>query len=148
MKDKCFHQILHHDLGSGIDSATRLSSMSEASRKMIVNYYSVMQLPNMKPNLLFVDQWASCRTLSINALKGMFDMIIYHDTEPAGSEYMSYDLLNTKEFTKYTLKSSNAWTSLLVRTDKGIGLLNEIILPYIAEYKVSNNELYMELTHE
>jgi len=147
MKERYSHEILFHSLGDK-NINTRLSSLTLAQRHDIYNYYNTMILPTARPNLLFVDQWASCRTLSINALSDKFDLVMYHDSEPAGVDFMEYDLISVKGFHRYTLKTSTAWTTLLVREDKGFELLNEKILPHIEGYKALNNETYMELTHE
>jgi len=144
MKEKYNINILHHNLPD-VTIWNQLKDLTEAQRTNICLYYKNLKVLNIHPRLLFVDQWASCRVLSINTIGNKFDLIIYHDSESAGSDFNYYNLIELKGFKKYTLRSSNAWTTLLVKNDKGFDLLNEKILSYIADYKLSNNENYMEL---
>jgi hypothetical protein len=132
---------LFHDLG-GLKLGTHLYEISEKQKSEITNYYIGLKFPELKPNLLFVDQFTSCRTLSINALKNKFDFIIYHDCQPAGIPWYSYNLINKSGFNSYYLKTPTSWTELMVdeKKDKGFDLLNEIIIPHTNDYKDKNSD--------
>jgi hypothetical protein len=139
--------IIYHDLND-VKIFTHLKELSDDKKNEILNYYYNLIIPELKPNLLFVDQFTACRTLSINALYNKFDFILYHDCQHAGIPFYDYNLINVNGFTKYFLKSPIAWTGLMIRTniDKGYDALNMAILPHIMEYKNKNLINYMELT--
>jgi len=140
--------VIYHDLNE-VKIFTHLKELSDDKKFEIFNYYHNLVIPELKPNLLFVDQFTACRTLSINALYDKFDLILYHDCQYAGIPFYDYNLINVNGFIKYFLKSPSSWTGLMVRTkiDKGYTALNMAILPYIIEYKNKNLINYMELTY-
>lgn len=141
--------VIYHDLkDENIKLGTHLYELVEEKKNEIIKFYNSLNIPDLKPNLLFVDQFTSCRTLSINALSNKFDIIIYHDCQSAGIPWYEYNLINVKGFINYYLKVNNSsWTALMVKEDKGYEALNTIIKPHIQEYKNKYPEVgLMELT--
>jgi hypothetical protein len=129
--------ILFQDLGEEITIATPYSSLSKEKQERITAEYKALKIPDLKPNLLFVDQFTCNRMLSINALSDKFDFIIYHDGHPDEvSIVYDYQLIDKTGFNSYALTSIFG-TVLMVRKekDKGFQALLEIILPYIQEFK-------------
>lgn len=96
----------------------------------IYGYYEKLKLPYLRPNLLFVDQYSCCRTLSINALRDKFDLIIYHDSESIQTNH--YDQIDFNGFTLYELKTNGPCTMLMAKEPKDI---TEAIKPYIDKFK-------------
>lgn len=133
VKDKLKTEIILHDL-HGIQIGAHLSELTNDQKADMVSYYSGLRLPNLKPKLLFVDQFTSCRTISINTLGDKFDLIIYHDCQPDGIKWYDYDLINLKGFVTYYLKTPTSWTAFMVRDDKGFELLDNAIKPHIQNY--------------
>lgn len=133
MNSKVEAEIIFHPLDSSINAGTPLSSLTKEQTDKISNYYKSLKIPAIRPNLLFVDQWTCNRVLSINALRGKFDIIIYHDCEPAGIIEYSYDRINSRGFNTYILKSAKSWTGIMIRQkiDKGFNLLKDAISPHI-----------------
>jgi hypothetical protein len=128
--------VIYHNL-EDIQIGTHLNEITEEQKLDISDFYDNINLPDLNPRLLFVDQYTACRTISINTLRDKFDLIIYHDCQPDGIEFYNYDLINDTGFVRYFLKTPISWTGLLVKeiNDKGFGALNDIIYPHIKEYK-------------
>jgi hypothetical protein len=127
--------IIHHDL-KDLDTGTCPFDLTEQKKSEIIEFYKNLDFPYIKPNLLFVDNHLPCRIFAINELGDEFDLIIYHDSQPETIIIHSYDLINLKGFNKYSLTSSDPWTTLLVRKeiDKGFDDLNRTIIPHILNY--------------
>jgi hypothetical protein len=142
-------EIIQHKLNDKIKLATHLYDIDEITKNEISGFYNDFQIPQLNPNLLFVDQYTCCRTLSINSLGPKFDIIIYHDCQPAGIPWYSYDLININGYNKYFLKASSSWTGLMVKenVDLGFDKLNNIIKPHIYNYTAKNSAIKnMEFT--
>ena len=141
--------ILYRNLGD-IKIGTELGEFTDIQKAEIINFYDTLEIPELKPNLLFVDQFTSCRALSVNSLKEKFDLIIYHDCESAGFAHFSYDHIKDDGFNKYFLKSPLSWTCLMISKDKDKGYeeLSNKIQPYISEFKMEYSLGYMELTNK
>ena len=139
MKKKYPIQLFHHQLDEGIGIATKLQWLTQKQKDNIYNYYTGITLPIIKPNLLFVDQWTCNRTLSINALKDKFDLIIYHDCQPweSGIPEYEYNLINFEGFNVYFLRNCDNWTGLMIRKefDKGMKSLRQMIIPHILAFR-------------
>jgi hypothetical protein len=137
MKEKVTADFVFHDLGEGIETGTLLQTLSALQVKKIIDDYDKMKLPKLRPNLLFVDQWACNRILSVNTLKKRFDLIIYHDCEPKYESEYSYSLIDFRGFNNYILKTSKSWTGIMIRKnfDKGYDLLLKKLIPYMLDFK-------------
>lgn len=96
----------------------------------ISEFYKNISIPDLRPNLLFVDQHHLCRTISINSLRDKFDLIIYHDSEAWKINH--YDLINTSGFSLSELKTNGPSTMLMAREPMDI---NTVIGPYIEKFK-------------
>jgi hypothetical protein len=117
-KDKC--EFIYHDLGKNIINATFLKELSKEQISNIEQYY--IQLSNkllnnnISPKVLFVDNYTCCRALAINTLYQYFDIIIYHDCEPAAITWYEYcfkkDLIYN--YNNYYYKTSGAWTGFFL----------------------------------
>ncbi|MDD3151023.1 MAG: glycosyltransferase family 2 protein [Candidatus Gastranaerophilales bacterium] len=104
------------------------------------DYYGSLNIPEQKPNLLFVDNYESCRMIAINTLRDKFDMIIFHDCEPGlGARVNHYDMINSEGFNVYFLKTSANWTGLMVKIssgiDRGFNTLLSKVNPHIENFK-------------
>lgn len=135
MNEKVHARFIHHPM-AGIDVGTSLPELSADQEFEIFEYYSDLELPADRPNILFVDQWTCNRTLSINALKDRFDIIIYHDCEPKGIKEYSYDRINFEGFNIYTLISTKSWTGIMIKKeiDLGFDLLSKIMEQHILNF--------------
>jgi hypothetical protein len=134
---------LFHPLDDGITIGTRLFQLSPVQKARFFHYYEDLKLPETKPNLLFVDQWTCNRTLSINALKDRFDIIIYHDCQPPfGIEEYEYNLINFTGFNVYFLRNSINWTGIMIRKDfdKSFEQLQIALVPHLANFIVMHPE--------
>jgi hypothetical protein len=129
--------IVHHDLGREVKIGTKYNELSENQKNEFIKFYENINIPQASPKLLFVDQFTSVRTISLNALGNKFDIIIYHDSEPAGIKWYNYDLLNLNNFKKFHLKSDTVWTTLLIKEldIKIIDLINKNIQSFKNKYK-------------
>jgi hypothetical protein len=130
---------IFHDLGPNIKLGTRLYEISEDDKASITKFYHNLTFPNLKPNVLFVDQYTSCRTLSINVLGNKFDIIMYHDCQPDGIPWYNYDLINLEGFQTFTLKSDISWTRLMVKNYHND--FAGVIEPFIQAYKRNNPDI-------
>jgi len=140
--------VLHHDVGE-LTLDIHLKDLTEVQKSEIYFYYANIKIPDLKPNLLFMDQYISCRTIAINTISEKFDIVIYHDCEPAGIIAYDYNLINVKGFNTYYLKSSDSWTAIMINQegDKCFNELQRTIIPFIEIYKTKfPNCTYMELT--
>lgn len=126
--------ITYHDL-EGISHVTQKISVSQKRLDGIMEYYRDLRIPDIHPNLLFVDNYSCCRSLAINALKDRFDLVIYHDCEP-GSDEINYPDINTDGFKVLYLATTHNWTGLMYKEDKDIGeLVNKHIIDFKNDYK-------------
>jgi hypothetical protein len=124
-----------HDVGN-ITLATKYENLTNDQIQDAMRFYDKIPIPEKSPRLLFVDQFDCLRMISINALREKFDLIIYHDCNPASVEY-HYNLINKTGFASYYLQTPLAWTGLMVRKDidKGHGMIASTIAPYIWEFQ-------------
>jgi len=107
MRDHYKFKSIFHPLDDGITIGTRLFQLNPIQKWRFFHYYEDLKLPEIRPSLLFVDQWTCNRTMSINALKPRFDIIIYHDCQPPGGiEEYEYNLINFEGFNVYFLCNS------------------------------------------
>ena len=116
------------------------------------DYYGSLQLPETKNNLLFVDNYESCRMIAINTLRDKFNVIIFHDCEPSlGARVNHYDMIDSSGFVVYFLKTSANWTGVMIRNDLGYDNLKKAVDPYIEKFKKSHPEvscMYMDSKYE
>lgn len=117
-----------HDLGDIIEG-TEYKDLTEQQKMDIIYFYANILIPEIRPRLLFVDQYTSCRLLSINSLGYKFDLIIYHDSE--SWKVNRYDLIVNKGFYLYELKTNGPCTMLMAREQKD---LKNAIAPYIDSF--------------
>jgi hypothetical protein len=145
MRDKVTARFIYHQM-TGVDIGTSFHELLQEQKDEISDYYKRLELPSDRPNLLFVDSWTCNRSLSINALKDRFDIIIYHDSE--GIKEYSYDIIDFKGFNIYTLLSTKTWTGIMIRkkVDKGFELLSKVtsylITSFTDKYPESKLQLY------
>jgi hypothetical protein len=130
-------RIIYHPLDDNVTIATRLFQLTPVQKARIYHYYEDLKLPEMKPNLLFIDQWTCNRTMSINALKDRFDIIIYHDCQPPGGiEEYEYNLINFTGFNVYFLRNCINWTGIMIRkeVDKTFEQLQIAMVPHLHDF--------------
>ncbi len=142
MKDHYKFKSIFQPLDDNITIGTRLFQLNPVQKARIFHYYENLKLPETKPNLLFVDQWTCNRTISINALKDRFDIIIYHDCQPPNGiiEY-EYNLINFEGFNVYFLTNPANWTGIMIRKeiDKGFEALAKQITPHMQWFENTHN---------
>lgn len=134
--------IIYHNLGN-IGISVYLPSMTQEQKDGIINYYKNLPLPQNRPNLLFVDNYPSCRALAINTLKERFDLIMFHDAEPGTFDVDGYNIVDFSWFNTYYLKTSANWTGLMVREDRGYEALLKSTQPHIDEYLKTHSLITM-----
>ncbi len=103
--------IIFHDLGDITEPMT-LMELTDIQKQRIVDFYKSLDIPKGK-NLLFVDNFASCRVLAINTIGHKFNCIIYHDSQPGNCN--NYELINLRGFNTYTFETSDIWTSVMIK---------------------------------
>jgi hypothetical protein len=141
-------KIIYHNLGT-INPITVYDKLPESDKATLIEYYNAIEIPEFIPRLLFVDQFTCGRAISINEIGFRFDIIIYHDCEPASVPIYGYDKINLDGYNRYYLKSQASWSCLMVHgdTDKGIEPLHKAITPHLETFKNKYPELpYMALT--
>jgi len=145
----------YHDCGD-LKVGTFLHELTEKQKTDFVNTYTILgnqvEATEETPKLLFVDNFASSRTLAINTLASLFDVVIYHDCEPAGIPYYHYNLLGDflkKDFVKYVLQTPSSWTGCFIKKDFLTEALEEEISNEsgyeIEKYVKSYNGLYSQI---
>jgi len=137
VKENINSDIIFHPLGD-YNINNHVTELSKEEKRDIILFYEGIELPDIKPNLLFVDQFLAGRILSINNIGNKFDLIICHDSEPETRVYYGYDLIDIKGYNTYYLSTPFTWASVMIkkRIDKGIRLLNRIIKLHIENYAV------------
>ena len=153
IKNELGVDIDYHDL-KGIDRTELWGGLSRLQKKEIKEYYQNLStsdfvLMDRNPKLLFVDSFACTRKIAISVLKPQFDIIIYHDSQPNKKSGIINHLYNQEEeagFVKYHLKTVRNWTSVMLKTDKGIEMLKNNVAPYIVDfYKQWGQNVGMEI---
>jgi hypothetical protein len=142
LKEKYNIDVVFHNLGK-IKIEDHLNDLTNNQRSSITKYYKNIEIPNLKPNLLFVDNYTSCRTLAINTIGSKFDIIMFHDCQPSGIPYYAYNLIAIQGiYNIYILRTRISWTSVFIRNkiDEGFNKLNKMIQPYIEEFKNEYND--------
>jgi hypothetical protein len=129
IEDQLGARIIYHEL-MDIEEGTTYNDLTMNQRKEIEAFYKRLIFPNLFPRLLFVDQYSSCRAISINTLKDQFDFIIYHDSE--SYEVNRYDLVDSKGFKTSTLRTNGPCTKLMMKNDLDI---TKAIQLFIDEFK-------------
>jgi len=141
-----YAEIIRHDIGR-IKRGTLYDELTPGEIAAAAEYYQNISIPDDPSKLLFSDQDASTRVISINELRDKFGMILYHDCEPAVISTYRLDLINRTGFNRYYLKTPLAWTGFMIRASEDLGFeaLNTAIIPHIdqftAEYGISGLEL-------
>lgn len=148
------HTMLLHQLEDGVDITTLPSQLTPIQRNNISNYYSALSKSllnkNQHPKMLFVDNFASCRTLAINVLYRNFDILVYHDCEPVGKSFYQYYFVEAlgENFNHYVLKTPKSWAATFIHRDLHKDMLEHNIGRYIeaycAENNLDNNQIYLE----
>lgn len=142
-----FKRFLHY-LGDNVTIATQ----NVADNTEITNYYNklIADLPTGKCRLLFIDQFSCCRHLALAFYK-LFDIIIFHDCEPAGWDYYNYGSVSIDDtYHKLVLKSPSSWTGLLISKNltHDVSNLAVTVQPYINEfvtkYGLDKNDFKLE----
>lgn len=143
-----------HKLENDLNVRTFLRQLTSNQKETIVRYYEALaksiQDDNLNPKLLFVDNFACCRSLAINTLHKDFDIVVYHDCEPAGITFYEYHFVeNLKiEFNSYVLKTPKSWTGCFIRRTLSQDALKSSITLFVSQYCIENgldtNQVYLE----
>jgi hypothetical protein len=115
---------------------THYDELTERQKAEIAEYYRHLIIPGNRPNLLFVDQVASCRLISIQELKSRFDIIVYHDHDAAGFWTSSFQILDRSGFNSYIVKTPGTGACIMIRKelDKGFERNNEVMIDYMNDF--------------
>jgi hypothetical protein len=142
--DRC--DIIYQSLGDGIVNSTKNKKLSQEKRLEISNYYknfaTTIDNIDMSLKFLFVDHFTCARTSAINNLFESFDVIVYHDCEPAGVTWYEYTFseLLYQNYDNFILTSPAAWTGCFVKKSLNIeSTLKTNIIPFIEEYCKKHN---------
>jgi hypothetical protein len=156
MKEKfgSSYNIILHKLDDSVLLGTHPYQLTSNQRDAISGYYKdlskLLQSKDMHPRFLFVDNFTCCRNFAINILYSVFDIVAYHDCQPAGIPWYEYSFEENlrKEFNHYTLKTPTSWTGVFIRRSLDQSRLGEIIIPYINQYcnenKLNDRQIYLE----
>lgn len=106
---------IYHKLPEEIQLGTPFHEVSESNMKDVMSFYESIDIPKVKPNLIFIDHYRSLRAASVNYFSKKFDIILYHDCQPAGVPHYNYELINSEGFTKLTFITDISWTGVLVK---------------------------------
>ena len=127
--------IVHHDIYP-ITRGERAIGLSRYWLDTITDYYRGLSVPDVSPKLLFVDNYASCRTIAFNVLKDKFDIIIVHDCELAVMQWYDYDKMDTKRLHVQYLKCNLSWAMIMTRIP-----LSEDISPFIEKFMTEHDDI-------
>lgn len=143
--DKC--ELRHHDLGDAINIATFIRQLNEEQKDVIKKYYvelfNEIKKDKTSPKILFVDNFTCCRTPAINVLYSLFDIVIFHDSEPPAYSWYEYyfDENIMKTYNKYNLQTPTSWTTCFINKnfDNNFEELQRLVYENVASYCRSNN---------
>jgi hypothetical protein len=125
-------EVIYHQ--TDLNIGTNLKEITPDKEEEIASYYRSLNIPDLHPNFLFVDNYVAFRTLAITELKDRFDIIAYHDCQAEGVEQYQYYRLNKEGFNSYCLKSPTSWTCLMVRSEIDKGRLDLPIAEYLKDW--------------
>jgi hypothetical protein len=125
--------VIHHP--TDLKIGTNLKEITPQKEEEIAEYYKRLNIPDLHPNFLFVDNYVAFRTLAINELSDKFDLIAYHDCQAEGVEQYQYYRLKKEGFNSYYLKSPTSWTCLMVRSEIDKGRIDLPIAEYLRDWK-------------
>lgn len=114
------YDMIFDDLGPDIDLGTFRKNISKDKLNEIIDYYvkvcEDVITYSIYPKLLFVDNFTCCRSAAVNNLSKGFDIITYHDCQPAGISWYEYyfESYLKNEFSHYYMKTPNSWTGAFV----------------------------------
>lgn len=128
LKERYDLDVIYHDLGN-ISADITFDELNFEQKKRIIMYYSAIKIPKEHPRLLFVDQYCACRVLSINTLRGEFDVIIYHDSE---LKVNRFDQVMNNGFIRYQLTTERNFTTLMTKMNRPE--IETAIIPYIETF--------------
>lgn len=117
--------------------------VSAEVKRAIFNYYQDLKeklLLKPHPSLLFVDNYSCCRAIAINNLFPVFDIILYHDSEPQSigrNDYYFVDKIE-KDFDHFNLETPKTWTSAFVSKRLKPVQLISIAQQFIREYEIEH----------
>jgi hypothetical protein len=114
-------EIIYQSLGEGIINSTKNRKLPQEKRLEIANYYKnfATTIDNIDVSLkfLFVDHFACARTSAINNMFDSFDIIVYHDCEPAGVAWYEYTFSESlyQKYDNFILTCPTAWTGCFIK---------------------------------
>lgn len=147
--EKAEYQIMYHQ-PEPIHISHYTEKEQEGSEKYYLDLKTYISERFYSPRLLFVDQVLGLRALSIRTLHSQFDIIIYHDCQPAGTllnDYHFKDIINAG-FEFYILKNDGVWTGVLLHRNLQYTemQLKRVIASYIDTFQEVNGfcSMYLE----
>lgn len=137
MQKSCpFLNFIYHNV-LPITGSIPFSKLTVSQKVSLFEYYKNLNIPVLQNsnNLLFVDQYASTRALSINILMDKFDVLIVHDVEPKAYKFYMYNKIDFTGYDLHILESPTTSTLLVERKGKGTDAIKEAINKYLIEFK-------------
>jgi hypothetical protein len=115
-RSRVFHQS-HEGLNQYSDPADVADSVRDLLRTEYVAIAAGAEYPFKSPTLLFVDNYRPFRAIAIEALYPLFDIIVYHDCQPAGIPYYNYFFSTAlyKQALQYFLTTPTSWTGIFIK---------------------------------
>jgi len=113
-----------------------VDDLTEDQREDLIRYYVTVKIPELKPNLLFVDNMPSCRVIAIKSLKHRFDIVMFHDFDEVGFKANKYNLIETEGFNLYSLQTNLTGTGVMIRKEIDKGGLAEAVESYKTQFMI------------
>ena len=105
---------IHHNLGPGIHTKTKPHQFPSSVRVNCEKFYKELGNKYGKMDMLFVDQFAVLRELSLNCLYHLFNIIVFHDSEHPGYHYKNFTSRDLSNYHHYRFASMTTHTDILI----------------------------------
>lgn len=105
---------IYHNLGPNIHAKIKPNQFPSNIRADCKKFYKEIGNKYGKMDMLFVDQFAVLRTLSLNCLYHFFNIIIFHDSEHPGYHYEEFTSQNLSNYHHYRFASMKTHTDILI----------------------------------
>jgi len=130
----------YHYLGKNVDKKVRENELSKMHREDLISYYAELkkEIQNLSftRKFLFVDNHTCARSLAINILYDIFDVIVYHDAEETELYNYFFQEKISNDYDHYVFQPPSSYTGIFCR--KGLidfnnfnNLLKEEFVTYL-----------------
>jgi len=117
------YQVELHTLPDSVTIKTFPKELTDEQRGKIVEYYlnlgSRIDKVQATNKFLFVDHFTCARAIAINILGKHFDLIAYHDCEPAGVTWYEYYFNEylKNDYNHYELQTPKSWAGAFIKKE-------------------------------